>query len=239
VTTIESDKKLHPAYVPFDTFEGFVDTLKQTTVPDHIDKQLMRKMSGAMQSHLLSALKFLNLISPKNETREPLHKLVQSRGTDQWKAALAAVIEPVYAPIIGDLNLKAGTAKNLRERFKEKGNLDGQTLDKAIRFYLKALKTAGIDYSPHFQTRKSPGKRQSVNGRGRQESPAPKERQATEGHRPARSEQREGTITFPIYFPDKVQGEIVVPRELSETDLGIVDAAVAMIKAYATANKGN
>lgn len=226
-----------PAYVPFDTFEGFIDTLKQVTVPDHIDKAMMSKMSGALQSHLVSALRFLNLIGPDNRTQEGLHQLVQAYKTEDWKPTLARLIEFSYAPIIGDLNIKSGIAKKLRERFKETSKLDGATLDKAIRFYLKALKAAGVEVSPHFFTRKSPGRRSGANGRARQETqPAQEERTDETPPAPTNDQPPPGMILIPIPFPGRAQGGITFPRDLKQGDLEMIDAAVGILKAYAKAN---
>jgi hypothetical protein len=238
----ESDSKMVPAYVPFDTFEGFMDTLKQMTVPDFIHKELMPRMSGALQGHLIVSLKFLNLIGPKNETKEDLPRLVQSRGTGDWKKVLASVVEPAYAPVIGDLNLKSGLARHLRERFKESSGLDGTTLDKAIRFYLKALKSAGIEFSPYFQTRKTTTKRGTGNGRTRPDTQQPeKDFRPEDVRHPQRqtpqglSEPPPGCLIFPMYLPGKTTGSIVVPDNLTEDDMPMVDAAIAMVKAYAKA----
>lgn len=230
--------KLTPAYVPFDTFEGFLDTLKQVTVPSHVDRVHMTKMSGALQTHLLSSLKFLGLLSADNETKETLHQLVDARGDPaKWKPALTSVIEPAYATIIGDLNLKAGIAKKLREKFKENTTVDGTTLDKAIRFYLKALKSAGVDYSPHFHVRRQNVRRESAGKPVKQEGA---QAEATKASKPgngttAHESPPLGTISFPLHFPEKTPGSIVVPDDLNEADLEMVNAAVAYIKAYVKA----
>lgn len=238
----EQESPRHPpAYVPYDTFEHFIDTLKEIGVtPDEINRSHMPHMSGALQSHLTAALKFLSLTTPTGETMDALDRLVQAYGTDGWQAALAAVVEPAYAPIIGDLNLKTGTARKLREKFKESSGLDGATLDKAIRFYLKALKATGAEVSPHFFVRKSPAKRANSNGRTKAETPRPSEGQPLVNDQPAPDSpppQRQGTITIQIPFPvGRPQGSIVVPQDLKEADMAMVEAALVMVRAYAKAN---
>src|SRR5437660_1168666 len=51
-----------------------------------------------------------------------------------------------------------------KSAFKETSGLDGATLDKAIRFYLKALKASGAEVSPYLFQRKPP-RRPGSNGR--------------------------------------------------------------------------
>lgn len=240
----EQESPRHPpAYVPYDTFEHFIGTLKQVGVtPDGIDRSHMPRMSGALQSHLVAALKFLQLTTPTGQRMDALDRLVQAHGTDGWKASLAAVVEPAYAPIIGDLNLKTGTARKLREKFKEASGLDGATLDKAIRFYLKALKATGAEVSPHFFVRKAPAKRASSNGRTKAEPPRPSEGEPpAEDQHPSDSPppRRQGTITIQIPFPvGRPQGSIIVPQDLKEADMAMVEAALVMVRAYAKANSG-
>src|SRR4051812_18632415 len=93
------DGKLTPCYVPFDTFEAFVARLKQVTVPDTIHKSLMPNLSGAVQSHLIASLKFLELIHQDGGVRDGLHTLADAYNTPEWKPVLRQVIETAYKPI--------------------------------------------------------------------------------------------------------------------------------------------
>lgn len=238
-----------PGYVPFDTFEGFIGTLKEVNiVPDHIDRAQMPKISGGMQSHLLVSLKFLKLIGPKGETQDSLHRLVKSYKTADWKAMLASVIVPAYAPIIGDLNIKSGVLKKLRERFHDATKLDGTTLDKALRFYLKALKAAGVEVSPHFFTRKPRTKRPGPNGRAGQEPHASVD--GAQKAAKASGEKSDGghkmeerippdLIEHPLYFKGKTAGCLRVPADLTEQDCKVIELTLAVLRAYAAQGKGD
>src|SRR5262249_10907066 len=147
--------KLTPCYVPFDTFEAFIARLKQTTVPDTVHKSLMPNLAGAVQTHLIASLRFLDLIDVNGKVLPDLHPLVDAYGTPPGKPALQQLIEKAYKPVIGDLNIEKAIGKTLQDRFKDATSYDGTTLDKAIRFYIKALKTAGVNVSPFIKVRKT------------------------------------------------------------------------------------
>ncbi|HEX3897401.1 MAG TPA: hypothetical protein VHW73_14475, partial [Rudaea sp.] len=73
---------------------------------------------------------------------------------DSWKENLEFVVMEGYSEVIGNVDLDAGTSANLDDAFRSRGSVDGQMLDKAVRFYLAALREIGITFSPHFGTRK-------------------------------------------------------------------------------------
>jgi hypothetical protein len=226
------------AYVPFDTFENFLDTLKEIgVVPDHIGRPQMSKFSGAIQTHLLASLRFLKLIGPKGETQENLDRLAKSRKTDEWKTVLASIIEPAYAPIVGDLNIKSGVLAKLREKFQQNTKYDGATLDKAIRFYLKALKATGAEISPYFFSRKT--RRTSSNGRARTEQQVQTPDKAKEPNADAtNAKEKQGggedsLIDYPLHFKGKPSGCIRVPQNLSAQDCKVIELTLAVLKQYA------
>jgi hypothetical protein len=227
------------AYVPFDTFEGFLDRLKDVgVVPDHIGRESMSNISGGLQSHLLASLRFLKLIGPDGKTEQSLHDLVNARKTEAWAGALATVIQSAYASIVGDMNLKSGVLSKLRERFKEQTNFDGATLDKSVRFYLKALKSAEIEVSPHFFQRKKAVRRPSTNGRTSREPAAdtPPPKSDSSGVTPPASgitPPPAGMIEHPIFFRGKPTGYIRVPADLTEQDCNVIELTLAVLKGYA------
>lgn len=136
-----------PPYGSFKTARSFIDRLKRTVVPDHIDRGMMKGMSGDSQTETLSAFRFLKLVGEKDSSEESLRTLVASFGTDRWSATLADVITTAYTPIIADLKLKTASAKMLTDRFRSYG-LDGFMLARCIRFYLAVLKESQIEFSP-------------------------------------------------------------------------------------------
>ncbi len=247
-TDTDNADLMKPAYVPFDTFETFIKSLKDVaTVPDHIEKSMMLRMSGGMQNHLSASLKFLGLIGPDNKTRDGLHALVSAYGTEEWAPVLAKLLEQRYAAILGGLNLKTGTASKLRERFKEATKLDGATLDKSMRFLAKALKAAKVEVSPFLFERKRPAKRNAANGKARVEKAATAEQ--AKGQEDGLSQDRQpeppaapppGTISYPIHFRGgKRTGSLIVPSDLTEEDVAMVELLIPMLRAYAGAGAGS
>lgn len=139
-----------PPYGSFKTSRSFVEKLKTTVVPDHIDRGMMTWMSGDSQTETLSGFRFLGLLGEQDSAQETLNTLVDAFGTDAWPTTLANIVTNAYAPILGDLNISTASAKMLSDRFRAAG-VDGFMLARCIRFYLAALKEAEIPFSPHLK----------------------------------------------------------------------------------------
>ena len=154
VKIIKKPSKTVP-YIPFKTFTGFIDKLHSTAVPSIIDSSLLETMSGSMKGQLLSSLRFLNLVGVDNVVNESLINLIKAYKTDAWETALKGVFMESYHEITDKINLHTGTAQQLNDSFKKLGNIDGQMLDKAIRFYLTGLENSGTKYSPFFKAKKA------------------------------------------------------------------------------------
>lgn len=148
-----SQEPRRPPYVPWPTLSGFLTKLGETAIPDKLDSSVMIGMSGTTRSHLVSAMKFLGLIGVDGRVNEPLLELCGLANPDLWKAQLSEVLKTSYSDIVADLNLEAATSSQLKEAFRSRGHVEGQVLEKAIRFYLTAMKEAGQPLSPHFFTR--------------------------------------------------------------------------------------
>jgi len=144
-----SQETRRPPYVPWSTLQGFLKRLASTAVPDKIDSSLMVGMSGSTRSHLVSAMRFLGLISADGSVTEPLLELTGVT-PDRFPTELAAVLKVAYSDIVGDLNIEAATSSQLKDAFRTRGHVDGQMAEKAIRFFLTAMKEAGQPLSPHF-----------------------------------------------------------------------------------------
>src|SRR5206468_344350 len=126
-------------------------------------RSIMPKMSGGAQNQLMSALKFLNLIGPGGEATERLRSLVKAIGTATWKEAIADMVSFAYSSVVGGLDIDTASSKQLNDRFRERGNVDGQMLAKSVRFYIKALREAGLNFSPHFKVRQAGAGRRASN----------------------------------------------------------------------------
>lgn len=148
-----------PAYAPWKSFKGFIEELAPKGLPQRIDYTVMPNRSGATQSALRVALAFLGLTVGDVPT-DSMKELLASYGNDdEWKKTLRKIVVDAYAPLTQDLSIDHGTAQQLAECFRNRGNVKGSTLTRAVRFYLSALSEAGISYSQYFKAPPAPRKR--------------------------------------------------------------------------------
>ena len=168
----ENDKP-GPPYGTYGTFDKFCEGLKDTAVPDHIDRSMLSTLSGGDQTSLLAGLRFLGLIKGDDDkSTELFHRLIQARkkGKDEWKLSLGEVITSRYEPIIGEVNVETTTKAKIQECFRNGGVTAGQMVDKSIRFYLKVLEESGGTVSPHLKALKGRAARRTTGGAPRRKS---------------------------------------------------------------------
>jgi len=216
-----------PPYAPWKTFLNFIERLKTTAVPPRIDTSMMASMSGATRSQLMSCLKFLGLIDGGGNVSESLRRLVKAYGTESWKETLSEVIFEAYGEIMTEIDLDSATSAQLDERFRTAAGLEGQMLEKAVRFYLAALDESGTTYSPHFKVRKFSG--DSARKKARPRSSTKTTDPSGETPDEVNTASLPGTAKFSFPIPGKSMATIIVPRELEEEDWDMVDA---MVRAY-------
>lgn len=217
--------KQYPPIISASTFTSFIESLKNTKVPPVIDASLLPKMSGSVRSSLMSALRYLNLIDSAGIVNERLRTLVKAYQTEDWKAVFGDIVRVQYHEIVNGIDLESGTANQLYEAFRTKGNVDGQMLEKAVRFYLATLSEAGWTFSPHFKSRtirKNPAKRRT----------AKKQSAATDDYDDEHEMELIGPVgefdellsaRFQIPIPgDKGDAIIVLPRSIDEDDWQMV-----------------
>ena len=243
-TAVAVSKPL-PPYVSFETLVNFLGDLNKTVVPSHIDKSIMGSMSGATQSHLMSCLRSLGLVDASGMTSVPLHELVHAHGTPAWEQKFADVISPYYAPLLGPLDVRTATAKQVRERFKDEGGMEGSMADRAIRFFIRSLEEAKIPFSPHLKARKMRTTRKP--GSATRNSPDPKGVVSGSNGNSNRTlvsldSPSTGLIRYPLHFrrqvdgaPTILEGAIFVPEDTTESDCSLIEAQLAVIRIYAGA----
>jgi hypothetical protein len=146
--TVES-KPSAPPVVSYKTFRTFLDGLR-VTMPDQIDRSIMHSYSGGVQSQLVHAVKSLHLVNQQNAPTETLRDLVNAEAADR-QTHLAAVLRSSYPFLFdGKFSLKSATGRQLIDAFTSTG-ITGDTVRKAIAFFLAAAKDAGIPLSPYFK----------------------------------------------------------------------------------------
>jgi len=143
-----------PAYVPFDAFLNLLDRLESAGIPQRIDRGYWRQyMSGAIGAQLVGALRFLGLINSAAEPEPSLGGLV---ATGQRGEALRQLLAERYLAIFELADPKHATRIQLNEAFEEAYALNGDTRRKAVTFFLKAAKYAGLPLSSYVLLRSAP-----------------------------------------------------------------------------------
>jgi hypothetical protein len=120
----------------------------------------MKSLSGATQTQLLHALRYLGLINANGVPHEKLTTLVKSEGAERQKI-LQNVLRSSY-PFLEDKTFSLETASDgqLDEQFAKLAT--GDTVRKCKTFFLPAAKDAGFTVSPFI---KEMGKRGTSNGK--------------------------------------------------------------------------
>ena len=147
-----------PPYVAYKTLCNFLDRFKQG-LPARIDRGLMGSMSGAAQSQVTTALRFLGMISENNIPNQIMKRYVNGEETDR-KAALEEMLRKSYPFVFGaNFDLGTATAHMLRENFAENTSATGETISRCIAFLKDAAADAGIKVSPYIlqKSRRSGG----------------------------------------------------------------------------------
>lgn len=158
-----TEKKAIPPYVAYATLSNFIDRFKQG-LPSRIDRGLMGSMSGAAQSQVLTAMRYLGMIS-ENGLPTPLMKQYATGEEGERKNALGKMLVAAY-PFLFDteaFNISFATGQQLRETLEANTSATGETLDRCMSFVKDAARDAGWTVSPYIaQTSRSAARRKPV-----------------------------------------------------------------------------
>lgn len=229
-----SEIKVLAPYLPFQTLTSFIDKLHSTTVPPIIDTSLLPSMSGSVRSQLMSALRFLGLIDADGRVTEALRNVVKAYKTDTWKDAIRQTIADSYTDIIGDVALDSGTSSQLSDAFRKRGNVDGQMLEKAVRFYLAGLRESETTFSPHFITKKPRGTAAAGSNKKKTNLKKKGESNAnngvdTQNENEFELPESDKYAKFRIPIPEKSDAVLWLPRDIDSQDWEMVKV---MLDAY-------
>lgn len=219
----DEERQPLPPYIPFKTFQGFVQKLKDTVIPERVDSTLLRSYSGSVGRQITAALKFLGMLDGNNYTTEKLKKAVRVYGTPEWGEAFGEIFSGAYGDLIGDLNTDVATYGQLAERFKAWG-AEGQVLQKCIAFYLAATRNIGWTISPHIVSRERPKGDRGGRPRGKKKADSD-EGGPTDGVPSVGV----GSVRFSFPIPDKSTASLVLPSDLVTDDWEMIDS---MVRAY-------
>jgi hypothetical protein len=155
VMALENSSKITPVYVPYATLLSSFDALKVNGIPASgiIDKSIWDTQSGTVQAQLILAYKFLGIINEQKVVAQGLPSIVNAE-VEQRKAILKRIIEDKYQPVIAQ-GLTTTSPAQFEEAFR-KFDINGSTLVRAIRFFVKACAELGIPINKRFVERAKP-----------------------------------------------------------------------------------
>jgi hypothetical protein len=148
-------KRQAPPYIAYQTLKTLVGNMKQHGVPGRIDRSVLGNFSGAVGGQLMTALKFLDLTDKDGHPSPLLARLVEAYGSEDWGPKLAEILKRAFAPVF-QLNLETATAGQFNERFAQSFEGEGDTLRKAITFFVNAVRDAQIPISVYILKNKKP-----------------------------------------------------------------------------------
>lgn len=144
----QSGRIAAPPYVSFKTFLGFLEWLENVVIPNRLDRSFWgERFSGASGAQLMTALRFLDLVDANNRPRPKLEELAKNSG--RRSAILREHLPKCYASALQDINLDRASLGELEERFRTY-SMNGETLRKALAFFINAYEYSNIKLSPHI-----------------------------------------------------------------------------------------
>ncbi len=145
-----------PPYVAYRTLRNFVERYRQG-LPSRIDRGLMASMSGAAQSQVTTALRYLGMITENNHPTEIMKRYVMGEQEEQ-RAALREALQDAYPYIFnGNIDFSTITGSQLRETFEAHTSATGETIGRCIAFLKDAAADAGVVVSPFLIQKKTRG----------------------------------------------------------------------------------
>jgi hypothetical protein len=165
----EDKNRWVPPYIAFATLTSLIDRMHdEDGAPPQIDRSYLRSFSGGYQAQVLAALKSLGLIEDDGIVTDTLTRLVEASERSEREPIIADILHRHYPEPVRLGAVKA-TQGQLETAFREYG-LTGDTLRKAIAFYLAAAKYSNIPVSVNFRV---PSVAPSTGTRRRRKAPPP------------------------------------------------------------------
>ena len=171
--TEESDTtlgaKATPPYIPWATLISSLDNLHthaNIRPPGRFDKSLWETQAGSVQGQLILAYRFLGFIDSNNKVLAPLPHVADAT-PEKRKELLRKIVEDKYATVLSK-GLETISSGQLKQAFEAFG-VSGSTLDRAMRFFIKACQELGIPISKRVSEKLrtlSPGPRKARRSNG-------------------------------------------------------------------------
>jgi len=162
----QTEEKKLPPYLSYKTFSTYIEGLK-VGIPNRIDRSVLGHLSGANQSWLLGALRFMELTTDDGKPTDRLKRLVEAEGPERQKR-LQDLTRAAYPSLFREgFHLNTATPRQLEEAITVLGP-SGDTIRRCLTFFVALVKDADMAISPHIKraTRatRAPKRRRPTNG---------------------------------------------------------------------------
>lgn len=235
-----TDTNKQAPYMGYNVFTKSIETFADTLVPSGpIDRRILTELSGGDYSALISGLKFFDLTDDQRKPTAKYRELVGLwKEPAKFKERLQKILLEGYAPIVGDLDLKRGTAVELEKAFKDYGVGPGQMLMKSIRFFIKAMSESGVLFSPYMTARKprSPNITSKKGSVTRTKFAQRREEEQDHGGNAKETQVPAGFERLPL--PGMPNSFIQYPANLTEAQCQLFEAMVGVLQTSIKARTG-
>ena len=236
-------KALTPPYISVLQLKNFVKQLAETSVPIKIDKGVIGSLSGSAQTALMSAIRFLGLVSDDGTTQKALRDLVDAykAGEGSWKQGLLSRLNAAYKDVVVNVDIENGTWKTLEKAFIDAGVREGQMSEKSTRFYVAAMVEAGAKVSHYITKAKGRTTGSGTKATKRREnkptlgkSSAGASGDSGDGDRGDEDYRPEGLINHYVPLPGRPSGSLIrCPTDVSEEEIALFEHSLAFLRLYA------
>jgi hypothetical protein len=214
-------EKLTPPYGPYRTYRNYVDGLR-SGMPQRIDRSVLGTMSGAAQSQLIGTLRYFDFIKADGTPTDKLRIFVVLDKPEQ-ETVFREILTISYRFLFSEsIDLQSATPAILNDAFTKAG-ASGDTVRKAVVFFLLAARDAAMPLSPFL---KVPRLIKGIRRKPRANGMPP----AAGGSIPPASVVARGTPAINGYqTPYEMLIEILDP-EMDETEQGAVWTLIRYLK---------
>ncbi len=215
-------KQVVPPYVSFKTFSSAISSLADQGIPVQIDRSVLSKYSGGVQSQLMLTFKFFGLTDKDDRPTEKFREYVNA-SPDQQIEILGGLLRSCFPKQIE--NLHHGTIQQLTDSFNDI-KAKSSVKEKCIAFFLKAAQEAQLDISKHIMSGKRAKQQREGTTKRRGKAGKAKDKEREEPHQEEFG-QTEGMSILSIPLGLNKAWNIQVDDKYNKKD---VDAFIQMIK---------
>jgi hypothetical protein len=166
----DDEKTVAAVYVGWGTFKNSLDQVAQG-VPNLIDKSVFQGQSWGVKAQLVTGFKFLGLA---DDDGRPTAVLTAYAAPDldeeERKKKLREIFRNRYSKLF-ELDLMKATPSQIEAAMSANYGVNGDTREKAIRFFFGAMVYLGIPFSKHLRPRGSSNGGVRKKGKARKKEP--------------------------------------------------------------------